>query len=95
METMFYGWFDDASQTEPTYDPGLPAPCPYCGSEITDAEDCRTHCVMAVAPSYAKRSYFYRTHKTCDERHRETHEGNERVIGMDGFILDMIARNGD
>jgi len=41
---------------------------------------------MRIAFANAKRAYFYRTHRTCDV----TKPG-----AMDGFILDMIARNGD
>ena len=37
---------------------------------------------------YAARSYFYRTHASCAE-------ADQTGIAMDGFILDMIRRNGD
>lgn len=84
-DNQFYGWFDDASQTTPTYEPPRDAGCPFCGFPITP-DDVRTHSLMYQAPSYAKRSYFYRTHRTCDDNSKE---------GMDGFILDMIARNKD
>lgn len=86
-EQIFYGWFDDASQTEnsPSYDPPHDGPCLFCGKAITP-EDVRTHSIMYVGPIYAKRSYFYRTHRTCDEA-SET--------GMDGAIFEMISRNGD
>lgn len=95
-DNLFYGWFDDAHQSEPTYDPGIPAPCPFCGTQIADDTDCRTHCFMAASNVYAKRSYFYRTHKSCDERNRkEAPTRNDAIMGMDGFIQDMIARNGD
>lgn len=84
----FYGWYDDASQArdEPTIDPPHDAPCPFCGSAITDA-DVRTHSLM-YRGQYAARSYFYRTHRTCAEK-------DASGTGMDGFILDMIQRNGD
>ena len=88
-EQLFYGWFDDPSQTEPSYSPPLGAPCPLCGKTITLLEDdIRTHNLMYQGAQYAKRSYFYRTHRTCAERD-PTH------TAADGFILDMIARNGD
>lgn len=43
---------------------------------------------MYQASEYGKRSYFYRTHRTCAQ-------ADVTGIGMDGFILDMIKRNGD
>lgn len=83
---QFYGWFDDPTQTAPTYEPPRDAPCPFCGTPV-HAEDVRTHNLMRQG-EYAARSYFYRTHRTCAETDK-TH------TAMDGFILDMIARNGD
>jgi hypothetical protein len=84
-ENTFYGWFDDATQQTPSFDPPHDAPCPFCGTPI-HGEDVRTHSLMYQGEQYAKRSYFYRTHRTCDEASK---------TGMDGFILDMIQRNGD
>lgn len=85
----FYGWFDDASQPSgrPSYDPQHDAPCPLCGFAITP-DDVRTHSLMYQGEQYAKRSYFYRTHRTCAEK-------DETQTAADGFILDMIRRNGD
>ena len=83
---IFYGWFDDASQRVPSFDPPHDAPCPFCGTKIS-ADDVRTHSLMYQG-EYAPRSYFYRTHRTCDEK-------APTQTSMDGFILDMIARNGD
>lgn|ERR1700722_5487396 len=85
---LFYGWFDDADQTEPSYSPPLGAPCPLCGKKIAPMiGDIRTHSLMYQG-AYAKRSYFYRTHRTCADR-------DETKTAADGFILDLIARNGD
>jgi hypothetical protein len=83
---IFYGWFDDKGQQRPTYEPPRDAPCPFCGHSV-HADDVRTHNLMYQG-EYAARSYFYRTHKTCDD-------GDPTNTAMDGFILDMIARNGD
>lgn len=85
-QNAFYGWFDDPKQREPTYEPPRDAPCPFCGTAI-HAEDVRTHGLMH-AGQYAARSYFYRTHRSCAEND-PTH------TAMDGFIIEMIARNGD
>lgn len=88
-QQLFYGWFEDAGEIEPANDPPLGGPCPLCGKTITLlVSDVRTHSLMYQSPQYAKRSYFYRTHRTCAEKD-ETH------IAADSFILDMIVRNGD
>lgn len=86
MEQTFYGICEEGTEGT-VYDPPHDAPCPFCGKPI-HADDVRTHSLMYSAPAYAKRSYFYRTHRTCAEKD-QTH------TAMDGFILDMIARNGD
>ncbi len=85
-QQVFYGWYDDATQTEPTYEPPRGGPCLFCGGAITPG-DVRTHSIMAVG-EYARRSYFYRTHRTCAEHDKSPN-------GMDDFIFDMIRRNGD
>jgi len=84
---MIYGWFDDADQTAPTYDPPRDAPCLFCGHAI-ESGDVRTHSLMHAGPVYAKRSYFYRTHRTCAE-------ADQTETEMDDVIFGMIARNGD
>jgi hypothetical protein len=83
---MFYGWFDDPDQREPSYDPPHNAPCSFCGMPI-NADDVRTHSIMYEG-QYAARSYFYRTHRSCAERDRTR-------TAMDDFIFGMIERNGD
>lgn len=81
-----YGWFDDADQTAPTYEPPRDAPCLFCGNSV-HPDDVRTHGLLHQS-EYAARSYFYRTHRTCAEKD-PTH------TAMDGLVIDMIARNGD
>lgn len=87
-ENAFYGWYDDAAQSSmsPTYDPPKDSPCPFCGTDLR-SDDVRTHSLM-YAEGYAKRSYFYRTHRTCAE-------ADSSGLGMDDFIFNMIRRNGD
>jgi len=100
-DQTFYGWYDDPSQPidKPSYNPPFDAPCPYCGKPISE-NDIRTHSLMyidgaqavgdeliSVQRAYGARSYFYRTHRTCDETHGPG--------AMDGFLLDMVKRNGD
>lgn len=88
MEQTFYGFYEHPEQPvdQPTFDPPHDGPCPFCGKPITD-DDVRTHSLMYAAAAYAKRAYFYRTHRTCAEKEPDT--------AMDDFILDMIRRNGD
>ncbi len=83
---LFYGWFDDADQSVPSYEPPRDAPCLFCGFSVHES-DVRTHSIMYSA-QYGARSYFYRTHRTCAEKD-DTH------CAIDGFILEMIARVGD
>jgi hypothetical protein len=84
---QFYGWYDDATQPadKPSYDPPHDGPCLICGEPIS-SDDVRTTSLLGLE-QYAARCYFYRTHRTCADRH----------LGAwpDGFIIDMIARNGD
>lgn len=86
MSNSIYGWFDDATQTTPTYDPPHDAPCLFCGEPV-NLDDVRTHSMMYTA-GYARRSYFYRTHRSCDETDL-TH------TAMDDVVLNMIRRRGD
>lgn len=87
-EQVFYGFFEDAaSDAKPEYDPPHDAPCLFCGKSIAP-DDVRTHSLIYSAPSYAKRSYFYRTHRTCAET-----DGTHTA--RDGFIIDMIHFNAD
>lgn len=81
-ENALVGWYDDPTQIEPSHEPPRDAPCLFCGFRI-GADDVRTHSLM-YASQYAARSYFYRTHRTCDEA--------ESPIAMDSFVLDLIKR---
>ena len=83
-----WGWFDDPNQTDGTYEPPHDAPCPYCFAPMT-ADDVRTHNLMEASSSYAKRSYFFRTHRTCDN------DAEKRGEDITGRILDAIAKAGD
>lgn len=92
-EQIFYGYFEDPSaDAKPEYDPPHDAPCPYCGKPI-HKDDVRTPSLMYAGESYAKRSYFYRVHRTCDERNKSLPEPHR--FNADDFILCMIAANGD
>ncbi len=58
-----YGWFSSPDQEVPDYDPPRNAPCPHCGEPLHEG-DVRTHSFANI--DGGNRSYFYRTHKTCD-----------------------------
>jgi len=83
-----YGWYDRADQPvdQPTYNPAFPGMCLFCGTATTE-EDVRTHSIM---PMGAKRSYFYRTHRTCHET-----ASDEQRNHIDGIVFDSIAHHGD
>ena len=82
-KTIRYGWYSRANQPidEPDFDPSHDANCPFCEKPITP-QDVRTHSLMATAEldkSEGKgRSYFFRTHKTCDEQ--KTKEQDEAMM---------------
>lgn len=83
MHNEIYGWFDSATDAQPAYDPPHNAPCLYCGLPLTNI-DVRTHSVMYAHG--AERSYFYRTHRTCDDM---ADEGQQQAIM--GSVLDRIG----
>jgi hypothetical protein len=59
------GFYDRPNQPvdQPTYNPPLDAPCPFCGAPLT-MDDMRTISLLYIGGA---RSYFYRTHRTCHE----------------------------
>jgi hypothetical protein len=84
-----YGWYERADQASdaPTYDPPHDAPCPYCGNALI-AGDVRAHSMMAV--ERPTRSYFYRTHRTCDD----TASDGQKQSVFDG-VLYRVAHDGE
>jgi hypothetical protein len=83
-----YGWFDSADQhpDQPTFTPSFPGICLFCG-ELMSPADVRSHALM---PFPYKRSYFYRTHRTCHEAATE-----QQRRDIDRVVLDSISHNGD
>lgn len=85
-----YGYFDNAAQLTPAYDPGLNVVCPICA--VTVSEPLKTISLMVPTKDghWPERSYFYRTHKDCYDRLDGA--GKTRV---DGLLIDAIcsARN--
>lgn len=83
-----YGWFASSDpNAKPIFDPAHDAPCPYCGRAL-ELSDIRTHSLMAV--EHPTRSYFYRTHRTCDDA---ANDGLKQSV-FDG-VLDKIQYDGE
>lgn len=82
---MNYGYFTNATDETPAYDPGLNVPCPICHTLLS--MPVKSISLMAVGDS---RSYFYRTHKQCYENLSE-----QEVSDLDGLIIDHIETLGN
>ena len=82
MDELFekIGWFDDAAQSEPTYDPMMDAAlgcrCILCGVAV--CLPMKTVSLKAV--EQPKRSYFYRVHAAC-------YQGNEATADQAALAL--------
>lgn len=76
----YFGYFDDPSQIEPTYDPGQNAPCLICGKPWMPGT---VHITIFATWDETKQKdtcYFYRFHRTChdglgSDEQREEFEG--------------------
>lgn len=79
------GYYTDAAQTEPVFDPGLCA-CPVCGAPLTE-DDVRTVSMSPADPSegQAPISAFYRLHRTC-----AVEGGDELQAALDAQAADLI-----
>lgn len=86
-----YGWYDSPDQPteKPTFDPPHDAPCLYCGEPLRP-DDVRTHSHVAFEPEDRRRSYFYRTHRPCDEK-----ADRQQRDGIFEVVLANIAHHGD
>ncbi len=61
MEKIF-GYYDSPGQAQPSFDPGVGCPCPFCLKRVTHDIPMMT---ISLAPIKLDRSYFYRAHKSC------------------------------
>jgi len=75
------GYFTDARQAAPTYDPPKDAPCLICERPITP-DDVRT---ISVLWQNGDTSLFYRVHKSCHEILTAEESGK-----LDGLVLDCF-----
>lgn len=82
------GYYDspDQKQGEAPVNPSIDLPCPYCNFPMSEM-NIRTHGFMNM--KHRLRSYFYRTHKTCDEK--ATPEQQQHVF--DNMTLASEAAN--
>lgn len=81
-----YGYFDNASQTEPADDPGLGIVCPYCKKPLSDGPVV-TASFLAVQ---SKRSYFYRMHKICRNSAPASLIQQYETLGMSGAVTPEV-----
>lgn len=73
MTASIFGFFEDALQHEPTYDPGRATLCPFCLQILGDGD---VRCTSLMLPGTG-RSYFYRYHFGCyDETEAAKIEGS-------------------
>lgn len=79
----YVGWYDDASQDAPAYDPPHDGPCIVCNKPLTP-DDVRTCSLMWEDRSGGK-SLFYRLHRTCGDGLSE-----KEVALYDGAVLDSM-----
>jgi hypothetical protein len=76
------GYFTEAAQTEPVFDPGLEVDCPVCKARLI--EPVKTISLMWVD---GDRSYFFRAHKACWERLTPEEQGF-----YEGAVLDAMCK---
>lgn len=84
--TFAVGFFDDPTQTQPTYDPGTDVDCPVCHKPLDfPATPIRTISLMPFEDRV--RSYFYRMHRDCMDR-----LSPEEQEFYDGTVIDEISK---
>jgi hypothetical protein len=77
-----YGYFSEAHQEEPTYDPGLDVDCPICHQRLS-----RPMKTISLMLEHDDRSYFYRVHKAC----YDALTPDEQSV-YDSVIIDAVGR---
>lgn len=84
------GYFTDAAQTEPVYDPPHDAPCLVCWQPLT-TDDVRTISLMPAEGGVA--SVFFRVHRSCAEADpRAVEEIEHRIIESEFALSDETRR---
>jgi hypothetical protein len=77
-----YGYFDDALQEKPAYDPGLEVSCPFCNEKINNGIGHTKIITVSVMRPGDVRSYFYRAHKECYMA-----APAEKIMELDSVVL--------
>jgi len=78
--TTQVGYFNEANQTYPAFDPGLEVDCPVCNLPLSPAV-----VTISLMKKGGSRSYFYRVDKGCYERLSE-----EQQTDLDSQIIDHL-----
>lgn len=82
------GYFTEAAQAEPAYDPPHNGPCLVCWQPLTP-DDVRT---ISVCPLHgADASLFFRVHRTCAEYDPDTTQAIEHAV-IGGEFKRLEAR---
>lgn len=84
---MQFGYFTNANQEVPEYDPGLNVDCPICEKLL--AAPMKTISVLLEGDD---RSFFYRTHKTCYESLTEDEQTKLDSLVVDARYLSKLLR---
>lgn len=80
--SRYIGYFSDADQATPAYDPGPDAPCPVCG-HVLAGERVRTHSILH--PDVPGLSLFYRVHRACQDGMTP-----DAFQGIEDRMLDLV-----
>lgn len=78
MRNDIFGYFENASDTQPVHDPGLDTICPFCAKPLQ--RPLKTISLMGVNDG---KSYFYRAHKLCYENSSE-----DEISQIEGSLID-------
>ena len=82
MADTIFGYFENPTETVPTFDPGLNIPCPLCLQSLVESA-CTTISLMPVG---GDRSYFYRAHKICYTQARSAD-----IMRLESSLIDTVA----
>lgn len=72
------GWFDDASQSEPSHDPAHDGPCMVCEEPLSTP----VKTVSMMWQDGAERSYFYRAHAGCIDAPEKSQRADDKAWGL-------------
>lgn len=85
--SAIYGYFNDADQVTPAYDPGVSVDCPVCGKVLGHHSNDNRLVTISVAVDDDNRSYFYRAHRSCYDALPP-----EKQSELDWPIVDAVTK---